>query len=106
MGITHHLTDHPASEGESYGEHFRVAFGFSRQLMGAGIAAAVHAVLPNFHKTTASQRIHRLHHCLETGDRDAIRAPRLRSAPCPDSLRAPGPDSLRAPGPDSLKQVS
>ena len=87
MGMAHHFTDHPATEGETYGEHFKVAMGFSRQLIGAGLAAAVHAVLPNFHKTTASQRIHRLHRCLETGDRAAIRTPRQVSTPCPDSLK-------------------
>lgn len=75
------FTEHPASAGESYGEHFRVAMGFSRQLIGAGLAAAVHAVLPGLHKTTATDRIHGLHHCLETGDRATIR--RLRPVPCP-----------------------
>ena len=79
------FTDHPASEGETYGEHFRVAMGFSRQLIGAGIAAAVHAIVPGMQKTTASERIHSLHHCLETGDRAAIST--MRAVPCPDSLR-------------------
>lgn len=78
------FTDHPASEGESYGEHFRVAMGFSRQLIGAGLAAATHALVPGLHKTTASQRIHALHHCLETGDRRGITG--LRAVPCPEGL--------------------
>ncbi len=85
MAITTWFTAHPESEGETYGEHFRVAMGFSRQLIGAGLAAAVHALMPSFHKTTASQRIHGLHHCLETGDRAAIMG--LRAVPCPDTLR-------------------
>jgi len=86
--VTQYFTAHPASEGETYGEHFKVAMGFSRQLIGAGIAAAIHALLPNFHTTTASERIHTLHNCLETGDRSAISGHRrLRSAPCPDSLK-------------------
>ena len=79
------FTEHPASAGESYGEHFRVAMGFSRQLIGAGLAAAVHAIVPGLHKTTASERIHSLHHCLETGDRDSITG--LRAVPCPEELR-------------------
>lgn len=88
MAVTEYFTAHPASEGETYGEHFKVAMGFSRQLIGAGVAAAIHAVLPNFHKTTASARIHTLHNCLETGDRAAISGPRrLRSAPCPESIK-------------------
>ena len=66
------LIEHPASEGETYGEHFAVAMGFSRQLLKASACAALHAVLPSLHKTSASQAIHRLNHCIETGDREAI----------------------------------
>lgn len=80
------FTEHPESAGETYGEHFKVAMGFSRQLVGAGLAAAVHAVLPGLHKTTASDRIHGLHHCLETGDRATIS--RLRAVPCPEAATA------------------
>ncbi len=86
MAPTSYFTAHPASEGETYGEHFRVAMGFSRQLLGAGIAAAVHAVLPNFHTTTASRRIHQLHHCLESGDREAIKNPGKFVSPCAEDL--------------------
>ena len=85
MGIRSYFTSHPESAGETYGEHFKVAMGFSRQLIGAGLAAAVHAVLPKFHTTTASERIHGLHHCLETGDRESISG--LRAVPCPESLK-------------------
>lgn len=73
MAAPSFFTAHPASEGETYGEHFSVAMGFSRQLMRASLAAAVHAIFPNFHTTTASERIHVLHQCLETGDRSAIK---------------------------------
>ena len=73
-----YFTQHPHSEGETYWEHFKVAMGFARQLGGAAAAAAVHALVPNFHTTTASQRIHSLHHCLESGDRDAIKKPMKR----------------------------
>lgn len=79
------FTAHPESEGETYGEHFRVAMGFSRQLIGAGLAAAAHALMPSLHKNTASQRIHSLHHCLETGNRDAVTG--LRAVPCPETLK-------------------
>lgn len=85
MAIKSYFTEHPESTGESYGEHFMVAISVSRQLLGAGIAAAVHAVLPNFHMTTASERIHSLAHCLETGNRDAITP--VRKVPCRDTLR-------------------
>ncbi len=87
MARMSYFTDHPASEGETYAEHFGVAMGFSRQLIGAGLAAAVHALLPNFHTTTASQRIHQLHHCLESGDREAIKKPGQFVVPCPETVR-------------------
>ena len=85
MAIKNFFTAHPESTGETYGEHFKVAMCVSRQLIGAGVAAAVHAVLPNFHTTTASERIHSLAHCLETGNRDAITP--LRKVPCPETLK-------------------
>ena len=37
---------HPRAVGESYLEHQRVAFGFARELMVAGMACGVHAVVP------------------------------------------------------------
>jgi len=85
MGIKGYFTDHPESTGESYGEHFVVAMSVSRQLLGAGLAAAVHALLPKFHETTASERIHSLAHCLDTGNRAAITP--LRKVPCRDTLK-------------------
>lgn len=66
------FTEHPRSAGESYFEHMGVALRFGRQLTGAALAAFVHAFLPMFHKTTASDRVHCLHECLEAGCRDRI----------------------------------
>ncbi len=40
------FTDHPRDVGESYGEHFGVAMGFSGAMIAGGLACAVHAVLP------------------------------------------------------------
>lgn len=48
------LTDHPASAGETYGEHMRVALSFAWPLTKAACAAYVHAVLPFLFVTTAS----------------------------------------------------
>ena len=53
--------DHPASVGESYPEHFGVAARFGTALIGAGLAALVHAVLPVAFKTTGSRTVIRLH---------------------------------------------
>jgi len=85
MGIKSYFTEHPESAGETYSEHFKVAISVSRQLMGGALAAAVHAFLPKFHETTASERIHSLAHCLETGNRDAITP--LKKVPCRETLK-------------------
>jgi hypothetical protein len=55
------LTAHPASVGETYGEHFASAAYFSRQLFLAALACAVHAVLPFLFEKTASGILRRLH---------------------------------------------
>ncbi len=55
------FTEHPASVGESYVEHMGVALSFAGPLLGAGLAALVHAVLPFLCGTTASGTVKRLH---------------------------------------------
>ena len=53
--------DHPASVEETYFEHMRFAAGFAFWLLVAGLAAAVHALIPALCETTASRIIGRLH---------------------------------------------
>lgn len=55
------FTAHPRDVGESYGEHFGVAMGFSVAMIAGGLACAVHAVLPFLFTSTGSQTITRLH---------------------------------------------
>lgn len=55
--ISRAFTAHPASVGETYGEHFRFASRFSFRLLVAGLAAAVHAVIPCLFEKTASRMI-------------------------------------------------
>jgi hypothetical protein len=81
---TNPFTEHPNSAGETYGEHVRVAASVSRQLFGAAIAALVHAFLPMFHKTTASDRINCLHQCIEQGHRDRITLVKAATPPPAD----------------------
>lgn len=81
---TNPFTEHPNSVGESYPEHMRVAASVSRQLFGATFAALVHAFLPMFHKTTASDRIHCLHQCIEQGHRDRITLVKAATPPPAD----------------------
>lgn len=52
--------DHPASVGESYPEHFGVATRFGLTMIGAGLAALVHGVIPAAFKTTGSRTVIRL----------------------------------------------
>lgn len=55
------FTAHPASVGETYGEHFVVASGFSARLFTAAIVCAVHALLPFLFEKTGSRIITELY---------------------------------------------
>ena len=61
MSLKRLFTDHPDSVGESYTEHMGVALSFAGPLLGAGLAALVHAFLPFLFHTTASTTVKRLH---------------------------------------------
>lgn len=52
--------DHPASVGESYGEHFGVASRFGAAMIAGGLAGICHAFLPFAFKTTGSRTVIRL----------------------------------------------
>lgn len=53
--------DHPTSVGETYWEHFAVAFGFGSRLVAAGAACFVHGLLPFLFTTTGSTQVRQLH---------------------------------------------
>lgn len=55
------FTDHPASVGESYGEHLLAATGFAVRMMLGGLACLVHGLLPFLFQRTASHCIVELH---------------------------------------------
>lgn len=55
------FNDHPASVGESYGEHMAFALKFSLRLFGAGFAALIHAALPFLFEKTASRIVAELY---------------------------------------------
>jgi len=71
MGLRQNFTDHPASVGETYGEHFKVAASCAGSLAIAAAAAALHAVIPSLCETTASRRIIALHTRVTSGARGA-----------------------------------
>jgi hypothetical protein len=54
MNVKRCFTDHPASVGETYGEHMQVALSFALPLTRAAAAAYLHAVFPFLFTTTAS----------------------------------------------------
>lgn len=65
--------DHPASVGESYTEHFRVAGGFGVAMIVGGVGALLHAFLPFVCQTRGSDTINTLHARM-VAKRDAKRA--------------------------------
>src|SRR5438128_12683083 len=54
------FTEHPATVGETYGEHFAFAISVGGRMVGGGLACMLHAVLPEFCKTTGSRTIREL----------------------------------------------
>lgn len=61
MTLKAKFTEHPQSVGETYGEHFTAAMGFSLSLFKAAICCGIHAVLPFLFEKTGSESIIELH---------------------------------------------
>jgi hypothetical protein len=57
MSLKAKFTEHPASVGETYGEHFVTASGFSLSLLKAAFCCGVHAILPFAFQKTGSNCI-------------------------------------------------
>lgn len=55
------FTEHPATVGETYGQHFQSAMGFSVRMIGGGLACLVHAFFPFLFERTGSQAIRDLY---------------------------------------------
>ena len=54
------FTAHPASVGETYGQHLRFALRFGTRMTLGGLAAAIHALFPFLFVTTASRVLEEL----------------------------------------------
>ena len=65
MRISEKITDHPASVGQTYFEHFKFAVKVSTSLLKAFLACLIHAIYPPVHKNTASATIAELHNRIE-----------------------------------------
>jgi hypothetical protein len=61
MNLKRLFTDHPASVGETYGQHLLMAFGFGARMVAAGCACLLHGVFPWLFRTTGSDAIRALH---------------------------------------------
>ncbi len=55
------FTDHPASVGESFTQHFGVATRFGLTMMWGGLRCTLHGFLPFAWKTAGSDTVMRLH---------------------------------------------
>jgi len=69
------FTDHPASVGETYGEHLAMASGFGVAMILGGLACLVHGLLPFLFVKTGSRTIDGLHHRMVTHRVRPHRAP-------------------------------
>ena len=58
---TRWFANHPRSVGETYAEHFTIAFRFGLAMVAGGIACLVHAVCPALFERTGSRTIKRLY---------------------------------------------
>jgi hypothetical protein len=60
------FTEHPASVGETYGQHMGMAFGFAGRLFLASVVCLIHGILPFLFVRTGSAAIADLHHRMVT----------------------------------------
>lgn len=72
------FTEHPASVGETYGEHFGTALYFAGRMIVAGLACVVHAILPFVFTRTASRTIAELYVRMVSNRLRPWRAPHAR----------------------------
>lgn len=79
--LNHLFLSHPRSVGESYPQHAATAFGFGFRMIGGGIAALVHGVVPVLCTRTASTTVKRLY--------DQMRSRQPAFAERPPAHRAP-----------------
>jgi hypothetical protein len=72
MSLIRAFTEHPASVGESYGEHMGQAVWFGTRMVFAGLACLVHGVLPFLFVRTGSRAIAELNDRMVINRRRAL----------------------------------
>ena len=55
------FTEHPASVGETYAEHFMMASSFGIPMMAAGFACLLHGIFPFLFEKTGSNLVKKLY---------------------------------------------
>ncbi len=63
------FSDHPASVGETYGEHAAFASGYGLRMVLCGLACMIHGVLPFLFVKTGTNCVRNLHNRIATGPR-------------------------------------
>ena len=66
---------HPATVGETYGEHLAFASGIGGRLLLAGAACLLHGLFPFLFERTGSRAIIELHGRVTSGARAAVNLP-------------------------------
>ena len=74
MSLRRLFNEHPATVGETYGEHLAAASGFGWRMILAGLACMAHGLLPFLFVRTGSDAIGELHTRMVTNRRRAARA--------------------------------
>jgi len=75
------FTEHPATVGETYGEHFTQASRFGFKLMRAGAACLMHGFFPCLFKQTGSDAIRELHDIMVINRAHQTRRPDAPNSP-------------------------
>lgn len=87
MDVQRIFTEHPASVGETYGQHMARAWCFGGRMVLAGLACMVHSLLPFAFVRTGSQAIEDLNTQMQATKRRAaaigIRTPMMQGGRLP-----------------------
>ena len=89
------FTDHPASVGETYGQHLAMACGFSLRMAVGAVACFVHALLPFLFVKTGSAIISGLHERMVTHRRRRPLMSSHTAEPSVDDGARPAPEAAR-----------
>jgi hypothetical protein len=96
MSLKRLFTEHPATVGETYGEHMRVSLSFALPLTRAAAAAYLHAFLPFLCTTTASGTVKALYARMTRRCSTCASGPVHRPDLFPRAARSTAPEPMMA----------